>query len=68
MIEFSVIGFRKFRFLVGIGIGAEYPCGAVAASEQAEEEVHVKRARYRWLVLATSEYSIYPVHRLIPRS
>ncbi|KAG1859191.1 major facilitator superfamily domain-containing protein [Suillus tomentosus] len=26
------------RFLLGIGIGAEYPCGSVSASEQSEEE------------------------------
>ena len=42
------------RFLLGIGIGAEYPCGAVAASEQAEEDGVKKNARQRWLVLATS--------------
>jgi MFS family permease len=44
-----------FRFLLGIGIGAEYPCGSVAASEQSEEEGISKRAQHRWFALATSE-------------
>ncbi|EIM90947.1 metabolite transporter [Stereum hirsutum FP-91666 SS1] len=42
------------RFLLGIGIGAEYPCGSVAASEQSEEEGISKRAQNRWFVLATN--------------
>ncbi|THH08367.1 hypothetical protein EW146_g9014 [Bondarzewia mesenterica] len=41
------------RFLLGIGIGAEYPCGSVAASEQSEEEGINKKAQHRWFVLAT---------------
>jgi MFS family permease len=43
------------RFLLGIGIGAEYPCGSVAASEQSEEPGISKNAQHRWFVLATSE-------------
>ena len=43
------------RFLLGIGIGAEYPCGSVAASEQTEEEGIEKNAQNRWFALATSE-------------
>ncbi|KAG2358289.1 MFS Git1p-related glycerophosphoinositol and glycerophosphocholine permease [Suillus spraguei] len=42
------------RFLLGIGLGAEYPCGAVSASEQTEEEGIAKNAHHRWLVLATN--------------
>ncbi|KAG2074206.1 MFS general substrate transporter [Suillus decipiens] len=42
------------RFLLGIGLGAEYPCGAVSASEQTEEEGIAKNAQHRWLVLATN--------------
>ncbi|EGN99154.1 hypothetical protein SERLA73DRAFT_182000 [Serpula lacrymans var. lacrymans S7.3] len=42
------------RFLLGIGIGAEYPCGSVSASEQSEEEGISKNAQHRWLVLATN--------------
>ena len=42
-------------FLLGIGIGAEYPCGSVAASEQSEEEGVAKNAQHRWFALATSE-------------
>lgn len=43
-----------FRFLLGIGIGAEYPCGSVAASEQTEEDTVAKNAQHRWFALATS--------------
>ncbi|KAL4252261.1 major facilitator superfamily protein [Abortiporus biennis] len=42
------------RFLLGIGLGAEYPCGSVAASEQSEEEGIQKNAQHRWFVLATT--------------
>ncbi|KAF8887377.1 major facilitator superfamily domain-containing protein [Infundibulicybe gibba] len=42
------------RFLLGIGVGAEYPCGSVAASEQSEEEKIEKNAQHRWLALATN--------------
>jgi hypothetical protein len=39
---------------MGIGIGAEYPCGTVSASEQSEEDGIAKNAQHRWLVLATN--------------
>lgn len=42
------------RFLLGIGVGAEYPCGSVSASEQTEQEGIAKHAQHRWLVLTTS--------------
>ncbi|KAG2361276.1 major facilitator superfamily domain-containing protein [Suillus spraguei] len=42
------------RFLLGIGLGAEYPCGSVSASEKSEEEGIAKNAQHRWLVLATN--------------
>ena len=42
------------RFLIGIGVGAEYPCGSVAASEQSEEPGISKNAQHRWFALATS--------------
>jgi MFS family permease len=42
------------RFFLGIGIGAEYPCGSVAASEQSEEEGIAKNAQHRWFALATN--------------
>ncbi|KAG6807552.1 hypothetical protein H0H92_007117 [Tricholoma furcatifolium] len=41
------------RFLLGIGVGAEYPCGSVAASEQTEQPGISKRAQHRWFALAT---------------
>ncbi|KAH0591421.1 hypothetical protein H2248_001498 [Termitomyces sp. 'cryptogamus'] len=41
------------RFFLGIGVGAEYPCGSVAASEQSEEPAISYHARHRWLGLAT---------------
>ena len=44
-----------YSFFLGIGIGAEYPCGSVAASEQSEEEGIAKNAQNRWFALATSE-------------
>lgn len=43
------------RFLLGIGVGAEYPCGSVSASEQSEESGISKNAQHRWFTLATSE-------------
>lgn len=45
------------RFLLGIGIGAEYPCGSVAASEQSEDEGVKKGTQNRWFALATSEWA-----------
>ncbi|KAF9451867.1 MFS Git1p-related glycerophosphoinositol and glycerophosphocholine permease [Macrolepiota fuliginosa MF-IS2] len=42
------------RFLIGIGIGAEYPCGSVSASEQSEEPGISKNAQHRWFALATN--------------
>jgi len=42
------------RFLLGIGVGAEYPCGSVSASEQSEEPGISKRAQHRWFALATN--------------
>jgi MFS family permease len=44
----------RARFLLGIGVGAEYPCGSVAASEQSEEDGISKNAQHRWFALATS--------------
>jgi MFS family permease len=42
------------RFLLGIGIGAEYPCGSVSASEQSEGPLINKRSQHRWVALATN--------------
>ncbi|KAF8874001.1 putative metabolite transporter [Infundibulicybe gibba] len=42
------------RFLLGIGVGAEYPCGSVSASEQSEEPGINKNAQHRWFALATN--------------
>jgi len=42
------------RFLLGIGVGAEYPCGSVAASEQSEGDAVSKNAQHRWFTLATN--------------
>ncbi|KAH9917111.1 metabolite transporter [Epithele typhae] len=42
------------RFFLGIGVGAEYPCGSVAASEQSEEPGIDKNAQHRWFALATN--------------
>jgi len=42
------------RFLLGIGVGAEYPCGSVSASEQSEEPGIRKKAQHRWFALATN--------------
>ena len=49
-----LVQLRDDRFLLGIGVGAEYPCGSVAASEQSEEEGISKNAQHRWFALATS--------------
>ncbi|KAJ7116458.1 MFS Git1p-related glycerophosphoinositol and glycerophosphocholine permease [Mycena epipterygia] len=42
------------RFFLGIGIGAEYPCGSVSASEQTEGKAISKNAQHRWFALATN--------------
>jgi MFS family permease len=42
------------RFLLGIGLGAEYPSGSVSASEQSEESSISKNAQHRWFALATN--------------
>ncbi|KAF9448518.1 putative metabolite transporter [Macrolepiota fuliginosa MF-IS2] len=42
------------RFLLGIGIGAEYPCGSVSAAEQSEESNIYKYSQHRWVALATN--------------
>jgi len=42
------------RFFLGIGIGAEYPCGSVSASEQTEGPAIAKNAQHRWFALATN--------------
>ncbi|KAF9463884.1 MFS Git1p-related glycerophosphoinositol and glycerophosphocholine permease [Collybia nuda] len=42
------------RFFLGIGLGAEYPCGSVSASEQSEEPGINKGAWHRWLALSTN--------------
>ena len=54
-------------FLLGIGVGAEYPCGSVAASEQSEEEGINKKAQHRWFALATSMRAS-PFFSYIPHS
>ncbi|KAF8640266.1 hypothetical protein AX16_010161 [Volvariella volvacea WC 439] len=41
-------------FLLGIGVGAEYPCGSVSASEQSEEPGIKKNHQHRWFTLATN--------------
>ncbi|KAF5392349.1 hypothetical protein D9757_001445 [Collybiopsis confluens] len=42
------------RFCLGIGVGAEYPCGSVAASERSEERDIGKKSQHRWVALATN--------------
>ncbi|KAF5311976.1 hypothetical protein D9619_003802 [Psilocybe cf. subviscida] len=42
------------RFLLGIGVGAEYPCGSVSASEQSEGPLIHKKSQHRWFALATN--------------
>lgn len=56
-----IIGLRALylplrRFFLGIGIGAEYPCGSVSASEQSEGPGVSKKAQHRWFAIATSEW------------
>lgn len=57
----TAVGDSEYRlsFLLGIGIGAEYPCGSVSASEQSEQDGIHKRAQHRWFALATSERQIF---------
>ncbi|KAF8962743.1 major facilitator superfamily domain-containing protein [Flammula alnicola] len=45
---------HHFSFLLGIGVGAEYPCGSVSASEQSEEPGINKNSQHRWFALATN--------------
>ncbi|PPQ69137.1 hypothetical protein CVT24_000003 [Panaeolus cyanescens] len=48
-----------YSFMLGIGVGAEYPCGSVAASEQSEEDHINKKAQHRWLALATNHMIVW---------
>ncbi|KXS16725.1 MFS general substrate transporter [Gonapodya prolifera JEL478] len=43
-----------YRFLLGFGIGAEYPAGSIAASENTEDEGIHKGNQQKLLVLATN--------------
>ncbi|KDN50397.1 MFS general substrate transporter [Tilletiaria anomala UBC 951] len=43
-----------YRFLIGIGIGAEYPAGSVAASENTEAEGVSKKRQQMYFSLATN--------------
>ncbi|KAK4687773.1 hypothetical protein P7C73_g2347, partial [Tremellales sp. Uapishka_1] len=43
-----------YRFLVGIGIGGEYPTGSVAAAEGSEDPQISKKSQQRLFVLATN--------------
>ncbi|KAM0750591.1 MFS general substrate transporter [Meredithblackwellia eburnea MCA 4105] len=43
-----------YRFLIGIGIGAEYPAGSVSASENTEDPGVNKKLQQSLLVLATN--------------
>ncbi|KAJ7165511.1 major facilitator superfamily domain-containing protein [Mycena crocata] len=46
------------RFFLGIGIGAEYPCGSVSASEKTEGKAIAKNAQNLWFTLATANSMI----------
>ena len=59
--------YLTFRFLLGVGVGAEYPCGSVAASEQSEEKGVAKNAQNRWFALATSASCLSTFVRIIRR-
>ncbi|KZT50562.1 MFS general substrate transporter [Calocera cornea HHB12733] len=49
-----IISLIVYRFFLGMGyIGAEYPCGSVAASEQTEGPGISKMAQHRYFALAT---------------
>jgi len=41
-------------FLLGIGLGAEYPCGSVAAAEQSEDPAIARKTQHMLFTLATS--------------
>lgn len=43
-----------YRFLVGIGVGAEYPSGTVAAAENCEDPGVSKKSQQKYLVLSTN--------------
>lgn len=43
-----------YRFLIGIGIGAEYPAGSVAASENTEQKGVNKKRQQMYFSLATN--------------
>lgn len=52
-------------FLLGVGIGAEYPCGSVSASEFSESPGISRRAQHRWYVLATSAWFLSGIADMI---
>lgn len=43
-----------YRFLIGIFIGGEYPCGSVACAENTEQDNIKKTRQQAWFVLATN--------------
>ncbi|KAF8318185.1 putative metabolite transporter [Clavulina sp. PMI_390] len=49
-----IAALSAYRFLIGIGLGAEYPCGSVAASEQTEGPSVARNSQHRWFALATN--------------
>ena len=57
-VRILLIVFNRPRFLLGIGIGADYSCGSAAANELSEEQGIAKNARHRWVILATSNLPI----------
>ncbi|CAO1638075.1 unnamed protein product [Parajaminaea phylloscopi] len=43
-----------YRFIIGIFIGGEYPCGSVACAENTEQDNIKKSRQQAWFVLATN--------------
>ncbi|WVQ96859.1 hypothetical protein IAU59_003966 [Kwoniella sp. CBS 9459] len=50
----TINALMAYRFLVGIGIGGEYPTGSVAAAENTEDPDIPKKSQQRLFVLATN--------------
>lgn len=53
-VQGTVNALIAYRFLVGIGIGGEYPTGSVAAAENTEDSGIKKRSQQKLFVLATN--------------
>ena len=57
-----------YRFIIGFGIGAEYPAGSVAAAENTEDPGIAKSSQQKLLVFATNTMLVLDLRRVFESS